>query len=145
MTQNKLLIPVAFLALLALAACSQEAQPTNAAPAAAEAAEATPPAASAEVTDSAPVAAAMIWADPLPTCEGKQITTVYWSKEALAAGPVRIEIGEGTEPGLFASVGAEGSKATGPWAAPGIVFVVRAASDGAERGRVVLAGPGVCP
>ena len=142
MTKNKVLMPVALLALLALSACSRESAPVTATSPEAAPTVAAPADQTAETM--AP-AAPLIWADPLPNCGGKQVTKVYWSRVALAAGPVRIEIGEGAAPGLFASVGAEGSKDTGAWAAPGIIFVLRDASNGAERARVVLTGPSDCP
>lgn len=92
-------------------------------------------------TAAAPDTSHLFWADPLATCDDKQVTTLHWSKEALALGAVRIELGTGAEPGTFALLGAEGQKETGAWASPGQIFVMRTHADNVERARVVLEGP----
>lgn len=84
----------------------------------------------------------VFWADALQGCDGAQIATIHWSDEAVAAGPAKIELSDGT---VFAEVGGAGTKETGPWVAPGSVFVLKDATDGTERARVTLKGPATCP
>lgn len=84
----------------------------------------------------------LLWADPLPTCEEQQITTVHWSEEAVAKGPASIELGD-NNPGVFARIGEAGEKVTGPWASPGGVVVLRG-DDGQARARLLFKGPEDC-
>lgn len=106
------------------------------APAAAQAPAATAPAELREFGET------LLWADPLSSCSDGQTTTIHWSKEAVAQGPASIELGD-ENPGIFARVGDEGRKETGPWAYPGAVVTVRG-DDGALRARLVMKGPGDC-
>lgn len=128
--------------LVALTACNRTAAPD---------ASGADPAGAAVATDaSAPPAApalkefgsALLWADPLPTCDGKQVTKIHWSKKAVADGPASIELGD-TNPGIFARIGDVGEKMSGEWAAPGGVIVLRG-DDGVARARLVLKGPASC-
>lgn len=83
-----------------------------------------------------------LWAAELASCSDKQTTTIHWSKEAVAKGPASIELGD-ENPGIFARVGDEGQKETGPWAYPGAVVALRG-DDGELRARLVMKGPGGC-
>jgi hypothetical protein len=85
----------------------------------------------------------LLWADELQTCEAGQVVTIHWSREAVAKGPASIELGEGAGAGVFARIGDAGSKPTGPWASPGVLFVLRG-EGGEVRARLVLAAPATC-
>lgn len=146
MNTIKPFLSFALLAAVVVAGCSRESEPAGAAlPDAAT----TAPTPVEPTTDAAPApavaSAKLIWADALATCDADQVTTVHWSPDTVATGPALIEIGDGAAPGLFASVGAGGDKETGPWAAPGVILVLRRADDRSELGRVVLEGPADCP
>lgn len=136
------------------AACSQRAQPEPA-PARSIAAEQADPAAvapfapaardaelTALATPDEPVTGdATLWLDPLASCEGGQVSTLHLSDALLAKGPVEVRFGELADGPLFAQVGEPGSKQTGPWLAPGAVFIARL-GDGTEVARAVAKGPG---
>ena len=85
----------------------------------------------------------LLWIDPLKACGGGQVTMIHWSKEAVAKGPASIELGD-ENPGIFARVGGEGQKETGPWAYPGGAVVLRG-EDGEVRARQLFKGPENCP
>lgn len=134
MNKSSLGIGVAALSVLALAACGKSADPQT--PSAAES-----PIAPAAAT--APVST-VFWADKLKSCDGAQVTTIHWGKEAVAAGPASVLIGDGPSAGVFAKIGGEGSKESGPWAAPGLVMVLKGEADGVERARLTMQGPADC-
>ncbi|MDQ3057169.1 MAG: hypothetical protein M3Q96_05410 [Pseudomonadota bacterium] len=126
---------------LTLAACNRAPAPGDMAP---PPAPGTPPPASAPTEQVAgrEFGETLLWADPLTTCELGQTTTLHWSKEAVAKGPARIELGD-TNPGVFARIGDAGEKQTGPWADPGGAVVLRG-EDGVARARLVFKGPEAC-
>ncbi|MFN3730477.1 MAG: hypothetical protein ACK4XJ_12330 [Fimbriimonadaceae bacterium] len=80
--------------------------------------------------------------DPLPNCEPGQVTTLHWTDEAVAQGPIRFWI-EGDPPALFAESGSVGSKQTGAWAHPGQRFRVTDAS-GRTLARLVVESEIAC-
>lgn len=124
----------AALALLVLG-CAQE-PPPSLAPALEPSQPAVADAGRAGEVAPAPEAlpADAVSVDPLPDCSGNQVTTVRWNESALASGGIRIWI-EGEPRGLFAEPGLPGEKQTGPWAAPGMSFVVTDAG-GRELSRI---------
>jgi len=61
--------------------------------------------------------------DPLASCHAGQVTTIHWTEAAVANGPIQLWI-EDDPPGMFAKIGAAGSKQTGEWASPGQRFFV---------------------
>lgn len=127
-------------AVLIAAGCDRapapQGEPGAAAPAAPQAEAPAAPEAPKEFGETA------LWADALATCSDKQVTTINWSKEAVAKGPATIELGD-ENPGVFARVGDEGKKETGPWAYPGAVVALRG-DDGELRARLVMKGPNGC-
>lgn len=111
-----------------------QTNPTAAAPAPVAAPE---PAAPTEFGET------LLWIDALKACGGGQVTTIHWSKEAVAKGPASIELGD-ENPGVFARIGGEGQKETGPWAYPGGAVLLRG-DDGEVRARQIFKGPENCP
>lgn len=126
------------IAAVSLAACNPS--PEASTQAGAEAGRAAAPASGSGQN----VGNTVIWANPLVSCEKNQVVHVFWSNEALVGGAARIELGDGPNPAVFARIGKAGSKETGPWAGPGTTFVLRGATDGAERSRLVLPAPAGC-
>jgi len=81
---------------------------------------------------------------PLPTCLGGQVAEIRWNlKSAAGSTTVNIKLVEpdGSER-VFAQSGMSGSKATGPWARPGLVFIARDTANDEELARVTLDGTG---
>lgn len=86
----------------------------------------------------------LMWLDTLPECDPDQhVGKIHWSEQAVAQGPVTIELGDEPGAAIFAQVGTAGSKDTGPWAARGQVIVMRAA-DGVVLSRQAFQGPEGC-
>lgn len=63
---------------------------------------------------------------------------------AISTESVQLWVGDSQNAKLFAAGGAIGKATTGPWAAPGSVFVLRNGNDGTEIDRLVIPGD-ACP
>lgn len=130
---------IAALIGLALAACTQSPpdylEPPTAAPA-------TPVAPAADEAVVRPLPDGAIRIDPLPSCEPGQVTTLHWTDEAVARGPIRFWI-EGDPPALFAESASAGSKQTGAWAQNGQRFLVTDLS-GRKLARLVVESETTC-
>jgi hypothetical protein len=79
------------------------------------------------------------WADPADFCPGRRVATLTWNVEASGAGKVVVYVvGKDGKEHHFGRGGPVGERQTGPWIAPGIVFVLRNAEGGAELGRIII-------
>lgn len=102
-----------------------------------------------EVADSSAVVAkeefgeSLLWLEPLARCGKKQVSTVHWSKEAVASGEVSIELGDDSS-SIFARVGSAGEKKTGAWARPGLSVSLRGA-NGKIIARQIFNTKNKCP
>ena len=141
--KNAFFLFLAVLASIVLAACKPTVQPAPEA-AAPDTSESSPILEVVPVEENAHSGDSMLWADALQTCEKNQIARIFWSKDAIAGGAARIELGDGENPSVFARIGKPGEKETGPWAGPGTTFVLRGDIDGIERSRLILPAPQGC-
>lgn len=80
------------------------------------------------------------WADPADFCPGRRVAVLTWNVEASGAAKVVLYVvGKDGGEHHFGRGGPVGERQTGPWIAPGIVFVLRNADGGAELGRITIA------
>jgi hypothetical protein len=124
---------------LVLVGCTQSPpdyfEPPTAAPA-------TPVAPAADEAVVRPLPDGAVRIDPLPSCEPGQVTTLYWTDEAVAQGPIRFWI-DGDPPALFAESASAGTKQTGAWAQHGQRFFVTDVS-GNTLARLVVESEATC-
>lgn len=78
------------------------------------------------------------------SCDSPADATISWNAAPKGTESVEVWVGEGDDAILFASGGAQGSQATGPWVKPSTLFVLRNQADKTEFDRVNIPGP-VCP
>jgi hypothetical protein len=127
---------------IALIGCTQSPPEYLEPPAAAPVVASPPVAADSEREAPGALPDGAVRIDPLPSCEPGQVTTLYWTDEAVAQGPIRFWI-EGDPPALFAESASAGSKQTGAWAQHGQrVFVTDA--FGNTLARLVVESERMC-
>ena len=83
----------------------------------------------------------------VPVCDPPAEVTLTWNVQGVRPAVTTVQLWT-NEPGaqakLFAEGGAVDQATTGPWARPGMVFVLKAKTSGAELFRTTLGGPR-CP
>lgn len=135
---------------LSLAACSRETpadsapgSTTEQPPAAEGSAEATAPE---PVENRDPTGSAYTVPSTLADCAQGRIVTLKWDFRTSHPNVSDLEVYTGA-PGketLFAAGGNPGEAATGPWAYPGTVFLLKDKASGEELTQVKVLGPD-CP
>jgi hypothetical protein len=79
----------------------------------------------------------------LSSCGVGKIVTVKWDVRAEKPAITDVEIFTGApmKETLFAAGGPTGEAATGPWASPGTVFILKNKADGKNVAHIVVGGP----
>lgn len=84
-------------------------------------------------------------AQSVPSCTTPVVLSITWNVAGkVSTESVKLYAGDGDNAKLFASGGAEGNAETGPWVAPGGLFVLRNGQDESELDRMTIPGP-ACP
>lgn len=141
MQRNQTGLALTLALTLGLAAC----QPQDAEPAQTPAA-ATPDASAATQAEPAAVPAkpGLISLEPasMSTCDAAEVVA-KWDVRAKHPDITSIEIwvGSGTENKVWIASTPFGEATTGPWTAPGAVFILKNQATGDELARTVMQGP----
>jgi hypothetical protein len=80
-------------------------------------------------------------------CDPPSEVTLTWNVQAIRPAVATVQLwtnDPGTPAKLFAEGGPVDQATTGPWARPGMVFVLKAKTSGTELSRTTLGGPR-CP
>ena len=83
----------------------------------------------------------------VPACDPASEVTLTWNVQAMRPAVTTVQLWTnepGAQPKLFAEGGPVDQATTGPWARPGMVFVLKTKGLGTELFRATLGGPR-CP